>query len=242
MRLTLVERTERKLIRKALSARPGEFLGSEAELLEEFEVSRPTLRQAAKIVASDQIVEVRRGANGGFFASRPNLRHMTRAPAFFLRMQGATLEHSILASAAVIPAMVREAAKAVTKNDAADLKKIIDRIESTVDDEWDVEMLIDYDQSIVRLVSRLADNPVLGFFLEVSYAFGRMEEAEMFFQRDPSRQIIWRSWMTDFARAIMNKDGEMAELFSRRRSRQILEWIEQDRQPRSEEAVPLANS
>lgn len=42
---------------------------SEDELLERYGVSRPTLRQAARILEHEQLIDVRRGVNGGFLAA-----------------------------------------------------------------------------------------------------------------------------------------------------------------------------
>jgi GntR family transcriptional regulator, transcriptional repressor for pyruvate dehydrogenase complex len=60
-------------------------------LLGRFGVSRPTLRQAAKIVESDRLISVRRGVRGGFYAERPNAADSIRALARYLRLNGATL-------------------------------------------------------------------------------------------------------------------------------------------------------
>jgi GntR family transcriptional regulator, transcriptional repressor for pyruvate dehydrogenase complex len=53
--------------------RPGDRLGTEAELAAEFGVSRPTLREALRLLSSSQLVRSTRGAGGGIFvASTPN--------------------------------------------------------------------------------------------------------------------------------------------------------------------------
>ncbi len=72
-------------------ARPRDYLGAEDELLAKLSVSRPTLRQAAKIVESDRLISVRRGIKGGFYATRPNAADAIKALARYLRLNGATI-------------------------------------------------------------------------------------------------------------------------------------------------------
>ena len=62
---TRVDRTASALADLSLAGESGRFLGSEDELLLRFGVSRPTLRQAAKMVANDRLITVRRGTGGG---------------------------------------------------------------------------------------------------------------------------------------------------------------------------------
>jgi DNA-binding FadR family transcriptional regulator len=52
---------------------PGERLGTEADLAAEFGVSRPTLREALRLLASSHLVRATQGRNGGIFvANTPN--------------------------------------------------------------------------------------------------------------------------------------------------------------------------
>jgi GntR family transcriptional repressor for pyruvate dehydrogenase complex len=52
---------------------PGDRLGTEQELADEFGVSRPTLREALRLLASSHLVRASKGPGGGIFvASTPN--------------------------------------------------------------------------------------------------------------------------------------------------------------------------
>lgn len=62
----------RALRNDALRKPEGSLIGSEEELVERYGVSRPTLRQAASLVAQEQLVHVRRGVGGGYFTRRPD--------------------------------------------------------------------------------------------------------------------------------------------------------------------------
>jgi GntR family transcriptional repressor for pyruvate dehydrogenase complex len=53
--------------------RPGDRLGTEQTLAREFGVSRPTLREALRLLASSHLIRASRGPGGGIFvASTPN--------------------------------------------------------------------------------------------------------------------------------------------------------------------------
>lgn len=53
--------------------RPGDRIGTEAELAAEFGVSRPTLREGLRLLASSHLIRVVAGRNGGVFvANTPN--------------------------------------------------------------------------------------------------------------------------------------------------------------------------
>jgi GntR family transcriptional repressor for pyruvate dehydrogenase complex len=61
----------RYLARTGLS--PGDRLGTEQELAAEFGVSRPTLREALRVLSSAHLIRASRGPRGGIFvASTPN--------------------------------------------------------------------------------------------------------------------------------------------------------------------------
>jgi len=51
----------------------GSDIPPERELLEEFGVSRPTLREALRILETEGLISVRRGAQGGAMAHRPSI-------------------------------------------------------------------------------------------------------------------------------------------------------------------------
>jgi GntR family transcriptional regulator, transcriptional repressor for pyruvate dehydrogenase complex len=49
---------------------PGDFLGREEDLAGEFGVSRPTLREALKLLASGNLIRASKGPGGGIFVAR----------------------------------------------------------------------------------------------------------------------------------------------------------------------------
>src|SRR5919108_1142672 len=58
--------------------RPGDRIGTEQELAREFGVSRPTLREGLRLLASSHLIRVGRGRAGGIFVARTPNEGMSR--------------------------------------------------------------------------------------------------------------------------------------------------------------------
>jgi GntR family transcriptional regulator, transcriptional repressor for pyruvate dehydrogenase complex len=75
---------------------PGDFLGREEDLAGEFGVSRPTLREALKLLASGNLIRATKGPGGGIFVAHTAEQGMSRslsdAIAMMLETGSVTLE------------------------------------------------------------------------------------------------------------------------------------------------------
>jgi len=69
----------------------GDTLPAESHLIAEFEVSRPTIREAVRILESEGLVTVARGARGGARISSPNFEMIQRAVGITLQAQRVTI-------------------------------------------------------------------------------------------------------------------------------------------------------
>jgi DNA-binding FadR family transcriptional regulator len=69
----------------------GESLPAEPELMRHFKVSRPTLREAFRILESERFITVRRGARGGARVQLPDPRVAAQYAGLLLQVRGATL-------------------------------------------------------------------------------------------------------------------------------------------------------
>jgi DNA-binding FadR family transcriptional regulator len=58
---------------------PGDFLGREEDLAAEFGVSRPTLREALKLLASGNLIRANKGPGGGIFVALTADQGMSRS-------------------------------------------------------------------------------------------------------------------------------------------------------------------
>src|SRR3954454_23643808 len=86
---------------------PEWFLGSEDRIIELTAVSRPTLRQAIRLLEEEQILVVRRGVRGGLFGRRPTIQGVSRTTSVFLRAERTTYGDLLQAGFILHPACAR---------------------------------------------------------------------------------------------------------------------------------------
>ncbi len=99
---------------------PGERIGTEQRLAQEFGVSRPTLREALRLLSASQLIRVGRGRAGGVFVARTPAEGMSRSLAdsisLMLAAETVTLEELLDARLSL---EVPIAGRAATNADAA---------------------------------------------------------------------------------------------------------------------------
>jgi GntR family transcriptional regulator, transcriptional repressor for pyruvate dehydrogenase complex len=78
-----------QIVRKELT--PGTMLPTEPELVAQFGVSRPTLREAYRILETESLIHVRRGVGGGAVVLAPDIRVGARYVGVLLQFADATI-------------------------------------------------------------------------------------------------------------------------------------------------------
>jgi GntR family transcriptional regulator, transcriptional repressor for pyruvate dehydrogenase complex len=86
----LVAHTLRRMIVDG-KLKDGDFLPYEADLMAHFHVSRPSLREAVRVLESDRLVEVRRGSRTGARVRVPGPEVVARPAGLLLAIAGTTL-------------------------------------------------------------------------------------------------------------------------------------------------------
>lgn len=105
----------------------GTMLPPESELMQRFGVSRPTLREALRVLESQSLIEILRGSRGGARAIRPTRQMLADYAGLILQYEGVTLKDVYRARAAIeVPTVVK---LATDRNAAAiaELEEIVAR-------------------------------------------------------------------------------------------------------------------
>lgn len=98
----------------------GDSLGREPELIERFGVSRPSLREALKILEADGLITIMRGVRGGVVVHEPHERIAARSTALLLQANGVPLADVFEASALLEPLAAKELAEMRDRRQALD--------------------------------------------------------------------------------------------------------------------------
>jgi DNA-binding FadR family transcriptional regulator len=108
-------------------------LPSESALMERFGVSRPTLREAFRVLESESLISVRRGAHGGARVHVPNADVAARQAAVVLEYRGVTLHDVYVARGVTEPGCVAMLAQNRTAADLRTLREAIERSRAVSD-------------------------------------------------------------------------------------------------------------
>ncbi len=218
---TLVARTARALADLSQASECGAYLGAEDDLLGKLGVSRPTLRQAAKIVESDRLISVRRGVRGGFYAERPNAADSIRALARYLRLNGATLADVAVVTRAVAEEAGALAATRGSVEQRERLQKFVEGIDAN-DSKID---LINAETMLGRLLAEMSGNAAIQLFMEIGYTFG-MEEQGLDLYATPEDRAETRAMQHNLCKAILSGDADIARVMMHRRGKMIAGWLD----------------
>lgn len=86
--------------------KPGDKLHPENVLREEFEISRPTLREALRLLESESLITISRGQHGGARVRPIDLAAAARQAGVYLQIEGTTLQDVWLARTVIEPPAV----------------------------------------------------------------------------------------------------------------------------------------
>ena len=120
----------RQIVRGELRA--GQTLPSEQQLLVQYGVSRPTLREAFRILEAETLISVRRGARGGAQVMVPDPAVAARTVGLLLQIQGTTIDDVYQARMISEPPCARLLAEHRTQQDIDDLNAVVDELKAEV--------------------------------------------------------------------------------------------------------------
>jgi DNA-binding FadR family transcriptional regulator len=152
----------RRIIRGELTE--GEVLPSESELLEQFGVSRPTLREAIRVLESEALVVVKRGSRGGIEVSVPRVETAAHYAGLVLEYRHATTADVFAAAAAIEAPCVAMLARTRTAEDLKRLRASVERERAARDNP---RLLLERQNEFHRMVIDMAGNQTLTILSDV---------------------------------------------------------------------------
>ena len=104
----------------------GEVLGSEADLLERYHVSRAVFREAVRLVEHQQVARTRRGPGGGLVITEPTVGAVSDAVVLYLHRVDATLDEIFEARIVLEELACQLAAERTDEADLVALRRFVE--------------------------------------------------------------------------------------------------------------------
>ncbi len=146
----------------------GEWLPTEPELMTQFGVSRPTLREAFRLLEADSLVTIRRGPPGGARVTVPGPEASAAQFGMLLTLTGTTLKDVYEARAVIEPAAARRLAERGTAADRRQLAAVLETLREHLDDPLTFgRMTTVFHQSVVELSGNKTLTAVVGMLTEI---------------------------------------------------------------------------
>ena len=158
-------------VKKAIQAsiadgtfRPGEKLPAERELVDQFQVSRVTIREALRNLQSAGMIETKRGIYAGAYVSEPNSNPITENFQNLMHLGRIGFSHLIDARLYIEPRAAEIAAKFAGEEDFDRLRQLLDLAESQVVTSRKTARLTNV--SFHCEVAKITKNPIILFITE----------------------------------------------------------------------------
>lgn len=209
----------------------GSLIGSEEELVERYQVSRPTLRQAASLVSQEQLLYVRRGVGGGYFTRRPDSRSVAHTASIYFRARGTAMHEIITAVEPIRAEISRLAARSRDVEVRGQLAQFVTIRRDAVLDITP-EAYRNYLGALREfggLTARLAGNEPLSLFQSILYEFcANVRREDDIFAGDLERMTTYHGYMLQLGEAILARDEELAVLIGGRGAKLLTQWLMED--------------
>ena len=160
----IVEQIQSAILDGSIPA--GEKLPPERELVDMFETSRPTLREAMRILEQKGLIEIRLGVKGGAYVRAPNSELMAENLGMLIQTQSVSLTHLGEFREGIEGLVAELAAERATKHDIAILKKLVSEAKHFCDcgvERWGD--FIKVDEKIHLEIADIAGNALYSFVL-----------------------------------------------------------------------------
>lgn len=122
----------RRIVRGEL--KEGHSLPPESILIEEFGISRPTMREAFRILETEKLISVSRGSRGGARVHQPDVDVVARYAGLYLQSRNTVLADVFAARRLIEPPAARLLAERRPARVLRDLHEMLEVIEGQLDD------------------------------------------------------------------------------------------------------------
>jgi DNA-binding FadR family transcriptional regulator len=178
----------------------GQVLGSEAELLERYQVSRAVFREAVRLVEHQQVARTRRGPGGGLVVTEPTVGAVIGAVLLYLHRLDAPLDEIFEARIVLEQMACRLVVERAGSDDLERLRPYADSVPIKPDDD---------PRQLHILIAELSGNAGIGLFVDVFNRVARFYSPDwQKLDADVGHESVHAHAM--IARALLDRDAATA--------------------------------
>jgi GntR family transcriptional regulator, transcriptional repressor for pyruvate dehydrogenase complex len=159
------EQVAQQLLERIIAAKlkPGSSFATEAELLSQFNVSRPTMRESLKLLEAQGVLDLRPGPGGGIIVREPSTELLAHGLSVFLRLHEVPFVTVIKAREVIEPALAYEAAVNGSEAHFDELAASIVRMKA-LNAQSDQQAFLEENRVFHSVIARAGGNKVLEVF------------------------------------------------------------------------------
>jgi DNA-binding FadR family transcriptional regulator len=198
----------------------GTLLGSEAELMARYDVSRAVLREAVRVLEHHQVARMRRGPGGGLFVAEPGIEAVTDAVALQVARQGIEPAQLFEVRSAVEMAVLDRVMATVSAEGAARLQAALETERTASRADFAV---VGHD--LHNVLAEVAGNPVSELLTMVLVLLTRLRVATPAGAPDPFPTQDVVDVHHRIVDAVLAGDHDLARHRMRRHLDALVDWV-----------------
>lgn len=210
---------------RILGTDEGAYLGSEGELAAEIGVSLPTLRQAARMLEYEQLLQIKPGKGGGYFTRRPSIETAVKSASQYLSSKDLVSNAMFMDCADTLVLKTIEAA--VDCDDDAlfeELREFVERERKNPDNLLQPEESHLVSAWLMYHLGKMSGNVLLELFVRILW--NEVSSRRTYGTFKGTEEIVKTNYRTRLrvADAVLKKDKEKALKAWQQRSKFLRSW------------------
>lgn len=198
--------------------RPGSQLPGEAQMLEEFDVGRGSLREALRILEVHGVIRIKAGPGGGPVVVGTTTSDFGRMATLFFQAGGMTFREVIDARLVLEPMMARLAAERCTPT-------MLDQLDAAKTETGSDQAYLRTSEDFHRLVASMSGNRILNLISHAMEDIFHDRVVGMLFPPEKRGEVVHAH--DAIANAIATGDGPLAERLMREHMADYARYVEQ---------------
>lgn len=185
--------------------KPGDKLPPERELQKTLETSRPTLREALRVLEQKGLIEIRTGAKGGAFIKAAGVDRMSENLALLIHQRKVSLKHLLEFRLSIEGLVTGLAARNTTTKDLKRLTKHINELAELLEEgskRWKEFYVVE--SLLHQAIPEMSRNPIFEWILQTVHS-SMWIYYEMLPHDEKVLRDVYRDWC-DIVNAIKERD------------------------------------